>query len=316
MSGPDISLPDPLTRGDGPLVSVVVPTYGDSAFVGEAIESVAAQTYSTLELVVVDSSGVAWLRDLAADVEGFTYVFQEPRGLGAARNRGIDRASGEYVAFLDADDRWCPAKLERQLPVLEAGADVVYADVYLVDDGETRRQSSLPVRDPETHHIDFLREGGVPMPTVVVRRACLDTERFDESLDAVEDRHLWARLFARYTPARVPEPLACYTRRAGSMSDDPELMYDAERAVVADLCERFPELESHRAALVRRARYAHGKRLLRAGEGRAARGPLRAAASGRDPRALALYALSRSPTGHARLLGLFERLTELARRAR
>lgn len=318
MDAPDVSLPDSLHRDGGPLVSVVVPTYRDSEYVTGAIESVAAQTHSTVELVVVDSSGVGWLRDLAADVDGFEYVYQEPRGLGAARNRGIEAATGEVIAFLDADDRWCPEKLKTQLEALDAGADVVYSDVYLVEGGEKRPQSSLPVRDPETHHIDFLYEGGVPMPTVIARRACFEAERFDESLNAVEDRHLWARLFARFTPARVPEPLACYTRRSGSMSSDARTMYEAESRVLADLCERLPGLESHRGALERRAQYAYGKRLLRADDGASARGPLRAAIAGgrRDSRTIALYALALAPGGHARLLGLLERLQERPRRGR
>jgi glycosyltransferase involved in cell wall biosynthesis len=305
----DVSLPDSL-RGDGPLVSVVVPTYDDSEHVGGALESIAAQTHDSVEIVVVDGSGVEWLRELAAGVEGFEYVFQEPRGLGAARNRGLDAATGDVIGFLDADDRWVPEKLDRQLAALDAGVDVVYSDVYLVEGDRTRRQAALPVHDPSTHHVDFLHEGGVPMPTVLARAACFDGERFDEALPAVEDRHLWARLFARYTPAHVAEPLAYYTRRAGSMSSDAETMYEAELTAIDDLCDRLPDLGPHRTALERKARYKYGKRLLRGGDGRAARGPLRSAvaAGERDPRALALLAVAHAPTGHARALDLLERL--------
>lgn len=311
----EVSLPDSLRTGDEPLVSVVVPTYGDSEYVGDALESIAAQTHSNIEIVVVDSSDVEWLRDLAAAVDGFEYVFQEPRGLGAARNRGLDAATGEIIGFLDADDRWLPEKLEQQLAALDAGADVVYSDVYLVENGRKRRQSALPVRNPKTHYIDFLCEGGVPMPTVIARRECFETERFGEDLPAVEDRHLWARLFARYTPARVAEPLACYTRREDSMSSNAETMYETELTVIADLCNRLPDLASHREALERKAEYKYGKRLLRAGEGRAAREPLRevVAEGMSDPRALALLALAYAPAGHARLLGLLERVQERSR---
>ncbi|WP_435076800.1 glycosyltransferase family 2 protein [Halococcus sp. AFM35] len=315
MAEPEVSLPDPLQQGDGPLVSVVVPTYDDSEYLSPALESIAAQTHGNIELVVVDSSGVPWLRDLATCVDGFTYLFQEPQGLAAARNRGLDAATGELVAFLDADDRWLPEKLERQLAAITAGADVVYSDVYLVEDEEKRRQSALPVENPETHHIDFLYEGGVPMPTVLARRECFRAERFDEHLPVAEDRHLWARLFARYRPARVAAPLACYTRREGSLSSDLELMYETELRVIANLADRLPAVAAHRDALERKAQYKYGKRLLRAGNHRNARRELRraVAAGERDPRALALLVLAHAPTGHARLLELLEWLQEYRR---
>ena len=312
MPEPAVSLPESLQEGEGPLVSVIVPTYGDSELLGPALESIAAQTYGNVELIVVDSSDVSWLRDLADRVDGFTYLFQEPQGLAAARNRGLDAATGEIIAFLDADDRWLPEKLDRQLAAVAGGADIVYSDVYLVEDGEKRRQSALPIRNPETHHIDFLYEGGVPMPTVLARRECFADERFDERLPVAEDRHLWAQLFARYRPARVAEPLACYTRREGSMSSDLELMYETELTVIADLADRLPDLIAHRAALERKAQYKYGKRLLRAGRSSAARRELRRAvvAGERDPRAIVLLAVAYAPVGHAQLLELLERLQE------
>jgi glycosyltransferase involved in cell wall biosynthesis len=312
MADTAVSLPDSLQQGGGPLVSVLVPTYGDSEYLGPALESIAAQTHSNVEIIVVDSSGVSWLRDLAARVDGFTYVFQEPQGLAAARNRGLDAATGEIIAFLDADDRWLPEKLERQLAAIVSGADVVYSDVYLVESGEKRRQSALPVEHPDTHHIDFLYEGGVPMPTVLARRGCFANERFDERLPVAEDRHLWTRLFARYRPARVAEPLACYTRREGSLSSDLELMYETERRVIGDLADRLSDVAAHRAALERKAQYKYGKRLLRAGSSSEARRELRQAVvdGEHDPRALALLALAYAPTGHARLLRALERLQE------
>ena len=315
MPDPAVSLPESLQQGGGPLVSVIVPTYDDSELLGPALESIAAQTHGNVELIVVDSSDVSWLRELAARVEGFTYLNQKPSGLAAARNRGLDAATGELIAFLDADDRWLPEKLDRQLAAVADGADIVYSNVYLVEDGRKRRQSALSVRNPDSHHVDFLYEGGVPMPTVLARRECFADERFDERLPVAEDRHLWARLFARYRPARVAEPLACYTRREGSMSSDLELMYETELTVIADLANRVPDVAAHRAVLERKARYKYGKRLLRAGRSSKARRELRraVAAGEHDPRALALLVLAYAPAGHAQLLELLERFQERRR---
>lgn len=107
-----------------PLVSVIIPTYQDADYLVGAIESVEAQTFDNVELVVIDSGGAEWAEDVA-DV----YEFQEPNGPAAARNRGIELASGDLIAFLDADDRWHPKKLTRQVDVLErTDADLVWSD--------------------------------------------------------------------------------------------------------------------------------------------------------------------------------------------
>jgi glycosyltransferase involved in cell wall biosynthesis len=315
----DVALPDGLADGDGsdPRVSVVVPTYGDDEYLPGALESVGAQDAGVgVEVVVVDSGGVDWLRALADRHDAVRYVYQEPSGLAAARNRGVDAATGDVVGFLDADDRWAPAKLRHQLAALEGGADVVYSDVYLVEgpDGaeRVRRQAALPVRDPDRHWLDFLREGGVPMPTVVVRASCLEDERFEASLAAVEDRNLWARLFYRFRPAHVARPLAYYRVREGSMSSDVETMREAERRNLALLAEAIPDLAAHREDLERRARYAHAKRLLRAGRAGEARRVLAGLVRDgrRDPRTLALLGVALAPAGHPRLLGGLERASE------
>lgn len=311
-----VDLPDLGRRGGDPLVSVIVPTYGDADRLGPALRSVASQTYPSVEIVVVDGSDVDWLASLADRTEGVTYVAQEPRGLAAARNRGIEAATGEVVGFLDADDRWHPRKLERQVPALRDGADVVYSDAYVVaDDAPPRRLSSLPVAEPDRHHVDFLHGGGVPVLTVLVRRDCLEDVRFDERLPAVEDRNLLARLFARYEPARVAEPLAYYTRRDDSMSSDAEAMYRAELANLDYLAAELPDVAAHRAALERLAEYKYAKRLLRTGDAVAARERLLAVVAGGhvDRRTLALLALSALPFGHRRGLRGLERLRELAR---
>ncbi len=100
----------------GPLVSVGIPVYNCERFLAEAIESVLAQTYRHVEVIVVDDGSV----DHSADIAGnfgprVRYCYQKNSGIGAARNRGLALASGELLAFLDADDCWvkdiwCSAK--------------------------------------------------------------------------------------------------------------------------------------------------------------------------------------------------------------
>lgn len=258
----------------GPRVSVVIPTYGDSEYVDGAVKSVANQTYSDIEAVIVDSSGVDRLANLSVAGVDIEYVFQKPSGLGAARNAGIERSTGDIVGFLDADDRWLPSKIKSQLEVMRSGADFVYGDAYDVRDGTRFPMSSIPVGDSKTLYRRFFLNGGIPCPTVMARRACFDRHTFDESLSALEDRHLWVRLLHDFTPGRVAEPLAEYVRRDDSMSSDPELMYESELRVIEDIIDRYEDLRNLRQQAVLRAKYEYGKRLIRVGRTEEARSVL------------------------------------------
>ncbi len=103
-----------------PLISVIVPVYNGVDYLGEAIDSVFAQTYSPLELIVVDDGSDDDSDGIALSYgDALTYVRRERGGNGAARNSGVARATAGFFAFLDADDRFVPDKLERQMAVLE-----------------------------------------------------------------------------------------------------------------------------------------------------------------------------------------------------
>lgn len=106
-------------------VSVIIPTYFRNPSLRDAIQSVLDQDYEPIDLVVVDDSGEAHARPVVDDFDEVTYVsFDENRGATAARNRGFAETSGEYVQFLDDDDRLRPDKIRRQVAVLEENADV------------------------------------------------------------------------------------------------------------------------------------------------------------------------------------------------
>src|SRR5262245_17177550 len=110
---------------DGPLISTVIPCHNGDRYLAEAIESVLGQTYRPIELIVIDDGST----DRSAEVaQGFRdalrYERQPHSGSGAARNRGVDLATGAFLAFLDADDLWPPDKLRRQMAALQADPSV------------------------------------------------------------------------------------------------------------------------------------------------------------------------------------------------
>ncbi|MDL5363432.1 glycosyltransferase family 2 protein [Halalkalicoccus sp. NIPERK01] len=246
-------------------VSVIIPTYNDPEFLDQSITSVLSQTDTdaSVEVIIVDSSDDDRVKRIA---EGYgsdvRYSWIEPDGVASARNHGLDLATGDIVGFCDADDYWHTEKLAHQLPELVDGTDIVYSDEYLVDNETTYRLSSLPVRSPETHHVNYFRNGGVGSRSVLARTECFDAERFDERFQLREDPHLWTRLFAQFRPARVDEALSYKRRRTGSITDDIDLAYEMKMLEISDLVKRYPELEPYRKEREMQAKHEYGKRLL------------------------------------------------------
>lgn len=178
----------------GPLVSVVIPAYNAERFLGEAIESVLAQTYSPVELIVVDDGSTDRTAAVAAAYGEATVISQENSGPSAARNRGAAAAGGELLAFHDSDDAMTPDKLAVQVGHLldNPGVGCVLAEQeLLVEPGAelpfwvegTKVPTVMPPRPPE-----LADEPMVHPMTMVVRRTTFEqVGGFDESMRAAED---------------------------------------------------------------------------------------------------------------------------------
>ena len=107
-----------------PLISVIIPVYNCEKYVAEAIESILAQTYPALEVIVVDDGSTDGTGEIVKSFPQVKYLFQDNAGTAAARNRGIRAAKGEYIAFLDADDLWLPEKLAQQISAYNVDPDL------------------------------------------------------------------------------------------------------------------------------------------------------------------------------------------------
>lgn len=199
---------------DKPLVSVVVPTRNRPGFLDRAMESIGEQSYRPLEVIVVDGSDdpVSSRRVRAALGDGVESTLRRGpgRGAAAARNVGIKRARGSYLAFLDDDDRWLPSKVARQVSVLqrsESETGVVYCGQRSVDSAGR----SLTVRCPGTcgDVTEALLRGApvTPLSAVMIRADCVDeVGNLDESLPVWEDLDWFIRLSqtGRFVPIREP----------------------------------------------------------------------------------------------------------------
>ena len=210
-----------------PEVSVVIPAYNASGYVREAAESALAQTFDDLEVIVVDDGSTD---DTAAVADGLDVrcVRQSNQGVSAARNRGIAESTGRYVAFLDADDAWLPAKLATQLDALRSNsARRLSYSALLVTDASLE---PVEVRRGELHGSaleTLLLRGNVVGggSNVICERELFDRAGgFDPTLSQCADWDMWVRLAALTDFAYVDEPLVRYRRHESSMSRDPELL--------------------------------------------------------------------------------------------
>jgi glycosyltransferase involved in cell wall biosynthesis len=133
-----------------PLVSVMIGVYNGAPYLAEAIESVVAQDYEPLELIVVDDGSTDGSADVARGFPGVHVVRQENGGNGSARNRAVEEASGELYAFLDADDRFTPGKLTLQKAALDAdpGLDMVFGHVREFVSPELDEETRARIRPP------------------------------------------------------------------------------------------------------------------------------------------------------------------------
>jgi glycosyltransferase involved in cell wall biosynthesis len=237
-------------------VTVIVPAYQAAPFIEVALRSLQQQTAVPEQVVVVDDGSTD---DTAAIAErlGATVIRQQQRGPGAARNRGLQEAKGDFVAFLDADDWYAPDKLDRSVNQLrQLGAACIASDAWLVrgDRVEGRKNDGRTV--PAVLTQEFLLRGNpIICSSVVARRTAVEEVGcFDESPDlvATEDYDLWLRLAQREPIAYLAQPMTFYRAHPGSLSANSRFLRGVEK-ILQRHAAQHPD-RGHFANLIRRRR--------------------------------------------------------------
>jgi glycosyltransferase involved in cell wall biosynthesis len=229
-----------------PLISVVIPTYNASQTILETLQSVQRQTLQNIEILVInDGSTDDLFEKLIMVTDPRVKIFSYPNGgLPVARNRGIQEAQGDYIAFIDADDLWTPDKLAKQLQALEANprAGLAYSWTYFMEADGRKFHSDRPIpfEGNVLEHLlvwNFLCHGSNPL----IRRSVIEAVGgFDPSLPSAEDWDYWLRVASQWEFARVPEPQIYYRQSGSAMSAKVEVMETAQLTVVARAFERAP----------------------------------------------------------------------------
>jgi glycosyltransferase involved in cell wall biosynthesis len=260
-------------------VSAVIPVYNGAAYVAEGIRSALNQTRPPIECLVIDDGSTDATADIVRQFgDEVVYVRQDRGGVSAARNRGAKLARGELVGFLDHDDVWLPAKLERQVDALgRQDAAMALCGMRVVDDGGsalgTRR---LQARDDLLTGMlmfDGTETVSCSSTGLVRRAAFLAIGGFDPNLSVSADWDLLLRTLLGGPVAYVDEPLVAYRVHDANMSRNVGAM---ERDMIHAFAKAFAD-ERLPASLRARERRAYGRlyRMLAgsyrdSGEGKAA----------------------------------------------
>lgn len=234
-----------------PFVSVIIPSYNRASVLEKSIRSVLEQTYSALEVIVVDDGSTDNTREVVDSIEDsrLRYFWQRNGGACVARNYGARQAKGEYIAFHDSDDVWHPDKLEKQMAAIQKyRADVIVCKMAMY------RENGSVTLYPKRVHEGFLSSQddlfGIGTQTIVARSDIIAAEPFFAEMPRYQDLEWIYRVNQKYAVYYLDTPLVDYQIGADSISKNPEKMYAAlllMQRLHPDIRTKCPALALHMA---------------------------------------------------------------------
>jgi glycosyltransferase involved in cell wall biosynthesis len=239
-------------------VTAAIPAYNASAYLGDAIRSVQAQTFACFECLVVDDGSTDETAEIARSFEGVRCFTQVNGGDANARNRAISEATGEYIAFLDADDVWKPEKIERQLQMFQAdpALAMVYTGVEVVDQHLNHLESLNPALGSAALRNTLVVEKpymtGVGS-TGLVRAPVARAIGFDPRLRASADWAFACHVALKHKVGAVQAPLILYRQHAESQVHRNLAAVERDMRLVWSEIFHHPDLDPQIKRLQKRA---------------------------------------------------------------
>lgn len=223
------------------LISVIIPTYNNAQFIRDAIDSVLSQTYKNYEILVIDDGSTDNTKEIIEKYNGkrIKYIYQENKGLAAARNTGIKASTGELVAFLDSDDMWLPEKLERQISIINGFPNVglVGCGYYGIDESGKRVKETkgrdYPDKELLLNNLMMRNVVTGSGSGVLAKKECFNKAGlFDESFRSTEDRDMWYRILKFYDLKFVSDYLVIIRVRRNSLSKNVAMMKFSQKKFI------------------------------------------------------------------------------------
>ncbi len=247
-------------------VSVVLPTYNCARYVGAAVESVLQQTYKNYELIIVNDGSTDGtdqaLAPYLCNSGNIRYIKQENKGHAGARNTGIRAAAGDFIAFIDSDDKWLPEKLQEQVQAFEEDPEVglVHCNVYGFGENQEARVRGPQLTQEQLQEYSgyifdnlYFRKIIITTTTVMIRKNCIDdVGMFDENMTRYgsEDRELFLRILWKYKARYVNKPLAMYRNRSDSEGQNYERMIKGQEYVYEKITSLYGLPQSAKRAVM------------------------------------------------------------------
>ena len=237
------------------LVSVIIPAYNAEKFIARTLRSVLNQTYRRLEVIVVDDGSIDGTAEIVRRMmkadRRLTLYQQSNAGVAAARNYGIEKSTGAFIAPIDADDLWHETNIDKQVQLFatdDESLGMVYAWSINIDEldypiGSVKAPPHYGYVYPVMMHYNLVGSGSA----CVIRRSCLEvvggysTELLAQNAQGCEDWDIYLRIARRYRVGVVPELLVGYRITASSMSASTATMERSHALVFAPVAEQFPE---------------------------------------------------------------------------
>jgi glycosyltransferase involved in cell wall biosynthesis len=235
-----------------PRISVVIPTYQSCRTIAQAIDSVLCQTYQNFEIIVIDDGSTDETSEILKTYDRrIQYYYQKNCGPSAARNNGIRRSIGEYIAFLDADDAWLPTKIEKQIALFnrDESLGLVFSDSFIVNDRGVINKTCFQVAPPISGlaYEALFVYNFIPLLTAIIRRDCLEqVGLFNESILGPEDYDLWLRISRSWKIEFINEPLAYYKVGQNHVSSNQIRMLKSVIRIKARELEQCPQLNMNK----------------------------------------------------------------------
>lgn len=207
------------------LVSVVTPVYNAERFIGKTIKSVLSQTYEHFEMILVDDcsrdNSESVIKDLAKLDSRIKYVkLEENSGAAVARNKGLEHAQGQYIAFIDSDDVWKPEKLDKQISYMnENNYSFTYTNFEMVEEDGKIMNASVPLPD-KLNYAGLLKNTAIACSTVIIDRKVIGDFRMP-LVRKGQDTATWLKILRTHEYAYLfDEVMGSYRQVAGSISSD------------------------------------------------------------------------------------------------